>query len=62
MGTDTAELVARTALGEAKADATRILGLLQEEGVLTRERLYLGDDHYGEGVRIVSRHSPTSCS
>ena len=53
MGTDTAELVARTALGEAKADATRILGLLQEEGVLTRERLYLGDDHYGEGVRIV---------
>ena len=53
MGTEAAEAVARTALGDAGADATRILGLLQEEGVLTRERLYLGDDRYGEGVRIV---------
>ena len=29
------------------------LGLLQEEGVLTREQLYLGEGRYGEGVRIV---------
>lgn len=31
----------------------RILGLLQEEGVLTRERLYLGSGNFDEGVRIV---------
>lgn len=53
MGAETAESVARTSLGETGADATRILGLLQEEGVLTREQLYLGDGQYGEGVRIV---------
>jgi hypothetical protein len=53
MGAEAAESVARTALGDDGADATRILGLLQEEGVLTREQLYLGDDRYGEGVRIV---------
>ena len=40
-------------MGEARSEATRILGLLQEEGVLTREPLYLGDGQYGEGVRIV---------
>ena len=50
---EAAEAVARTALGDAGADATRIVGLLQEEGVLTRERLYLGDGCYGDGVRIV---------
>jgi hypothetical protein len=48
-----AESVVRAALGEARAEATRILGLLQEEGVLTRELLYLGGGQYGEGVRIV---------
>jgi hypothetical protein len=53
MSTEAAEAVTRTVLGDSGADATRVLGLLQEEGVLTRERLYLGDDRYGEGVRIV---------
>ena len=53
MSAEAAEAVARTALGDAGADATRIVGLLQEEGVLTRERLYLGDGRYGDGVRIV---------
>ncbi len=48
-----AESVARATLGEARSQATRILGLLQEEGVLTREPLYLGDGQSGEGVRIV---------
>jgi hypothetical protein len=53
MSAEAAEAVARTALDDKGADATRIVGLLQEEGVLTRERLYLGDGRYGEGVRIV---------
>jgi hypothetical protein len=53
MGAEAAEEVVRTALGDAGAEATRIVGLLQEEGVLTRERLYLGDGRYGEGIRIV---------
>lgn len=53
MESGTAEAVARTALGDAGADATRMLGLLQEEGVLTREQLYLEHGRYGEGVRIV---------
>jgi len=48
-----AEAIASTALGDAQADAPKLLGLLQEEGVLTREQLYLGNDTYGEGVRIV---------
>ncbi|ARF75931.1 hypothetical protein B7C62_29435 [Kitasatospora albolonga] len=34
-------------------DTARLLGLLQEEGVLTRERLHLGDQGTGEGIRIV---------
>lgn len=50
---EVAEAVLRTALGDASADTTRIIGLLQEEGVLTRERFYLGDGQSGEGVRIV---------
>jgi hypothetical protein len=53
MGAEVAEAIVRTALGDAGAEATRIVGLLQEEGVLTRERLYLGDGRYGDGVRIV---------
>jgi hypothetical protein len=53
MSTAAAESVTRTALGDASGDATKILGLFQEEGVLTRERLYLGDGQYGEGIRIV---------
>ncbi len=53
MSTETAESVARTALDGVTTDATRMLGLLQEEGVLTCEQLYLGEDRYGEGVRIV---------
>jgi hypothetical protein len=53
MSTSAAEAVARVSLGDAAIDTTRILGLLQEEGVLTRERLYLGSGTYDEGVRIV---------
>ena len=53
MSTEMAESMARTALCDAAADATRVLGLLQEEGVLTREQLFLCDSGYGEGVRTV---------
>jgi hypothetical protein len=53
MSTSAADAVAQASLGAASADATRILGLFQEEGVLTRERLYLGDGNFEEGVRIV---------
>jgi hypothetical protein len=48
-----AEAITRTALGDAATEAAKVLGLLQEEGILTREQLYLGNDTYGEGVRIV---------
>ncbi|MEV4237048.1 hypothetical protein AB0J47_17935 [Nocardia sp. NPDC049737] len=51
MSTSDAEVVARKSLDST--EATRLLGLLQEEGVLTRERLYLGTGNIGEGVRIV---------
>jgi hypothetical protein len=53
MSTGKAEEVARKALDGASSDSTRIIGLLQEEGVLTRERLYLGNGAFDEGVRIV---------
>lgn len=53
MATSAAEAVAQASLGDANADATKVLGLLQEEGVLTRERLYLGGDDFDEGVRVV---------
>jgi hypothetical protein len=48
-----AETIAAKTLGNAHSDAPKLLGLLQEEGVLNREPLYLGNDTYGEGVRIV---------
>ena len=53
MSTEAAEAIARTVVGGTGTDATRMLGLLQEEGVLTREQLYLGDGKHDEGVRIV---------
>lgn len=34
------------------ADAARSLGLWQEEGVLIRDRLYLGNGQYEEGMRV----------
>ncbi|MFF8444117.1 hypothetical protein ACF07U_25025 [Streptomyces californicus] len=43
----------RSSLEEPRIDTARLLGLLQEEGVLTRERLYLGNGNTGEGIRIV---------
>lgn len=52
LSTSDVESVARTSLDSA-TDATKVIGLLQEEGVLTRELLYLGNGKYGEGVRIV---------
>ncbi|MET4095818.1 hypothetical protein [Arthrobacter sp. UYCu712] len=53
MSAATAESVAHAALGNVQSDATRILGLFQEEGVLTREHLYLGEGITDEGVRIL---------
>ncbi len=53
MSTGDAEETARTMVGGTGTDATRMLGLMQEEGVLTREQLYRGDGKYDEGVRIV---------
>ncbi|MFC4109999.1 hypothetical protein ACFOX0_29255 [Micromonospora zhanjiangensis] len=48
-----AETVTRQALEGSGLNPVRVLGLLQEEGVLTRERLYFGDNTFGEGVRVV---------
>ncbi|MFI7517578.1 hypothetical protein ACIBVK_29195 [Micromonospora echinofusca] len=48
-----AETVVQRALEAAPLAPARLLGLLQDEGVLTRERLYLGEDTFGDGVRIV---------
>jgi len=48
-----AEAAARAALDGDASTAAALIGLLQEEGVLTRERLYLGDGQTGEGVRVV---------
>ncbi|MEU8251376.1 hypothetical protein [Nonomuraea sp. NPDC048916] len=53
MSTSLAEATAREALHGSSFDATRIIGLLQEEGVLTRERLYMGNGNFDEGIRIV---------
>ncbi|WP_374539149.1 hypothetical protein [Micromonospora aurantiaca (nom. illeg.)] len=49
-----AEAVARDALAGTEFKPVKVLGLLQEEGILTRERLYLDDEAtYGEGIRVV---------
>lgn len=53
ISTRVAESVSRKSLGDARTDATRVLGLFQEEGVFTRERLYLDNGTFDEGVRIV---------
>lgn len=53
MSTGAAETVTRASLDSSAVDVTRVLGLLQEEGVLTRERLYLGNGNFDEGIRIV---------
>lgn len=53
MSASAADRVVRSSLEGSGADSTRLLGLLQEEGVLTRERLYLGGGTTDEGVRIV---------
>uniref|UniRef100_UPI000A605C50 ATP-binding protein n=1 Tax=Nocardia mikamii TaxID=508464 RepID=UPI000A605C50 len=47
------EPVVRAVVQESSDDPIRILGLLQEEGVLTREKMYLGDGNFEEGIRIV---------
>lgn len=49
---DRAEDAIGVALGP-DGDRVRLLGLLQEEGVLTQERLYLGDNRSGDAVRVV---------
>ncbi|MGH3766387.1 MAG: hypothetical protein ACRDTX_14765 [Pseudonocardiaceae bacterium] len=48
-----ADGVVRSSLEGSGTDSARLLGLLQEEGVLTRERLYLGGGTTDEGVRVV---------
>lgn len=54
MSATTAEAIVRSSLeGSGGTDSTRLLGLLQEDGVLTRERLYLGSGTTEEGVRVV---------
>lgn len=53
MSVSAADAVVRSPLEGSGTDSARLLGLLQEEGVLTRERLYLGSGTTDEGVRIV---------
>jgi len=52
LSTSAVEAIARSTL-DSTDNATRIIGLLQEEGVLTRELLYLDNGKYSEGIRIV---------
>lgn len=53
MAATTAESIVQAQIGGPAGDASRLVGLLQDEGVLTQERLYLGDSTFGDGVRIV---------
>jgi hypothetical protein len=53
MAAGEADAITRTSLADRASEAAKVMGLLQEEGILTREQLYLGNDTYGEGVRIV---------
>jgi hypothetical protein len=53
MSATAADEVVRSTLKGSGTDSARLLGLLQEEGVLTRERLYLGGGTTDEGVRVV---------
>ncbi|WP_143133865.1 hypothetical protein [Actinoplanes philippinensis] len=47
-----ADTVVQTALKDTVLPPTKILGLLQDEGVLNRERLHLGAGTFGDGFRI----------
>ncbi|GAC1381859.1 MAG: hypothetical protein NVSMB48_10760 [Marmoricola sp.] len=53
MAASKAEFIVEKEIRGTAAESTRLIGLLQDEGVLTRERLYLGDSTYDEGVRVV---------
>jgi hypothetical protein len=53
LSTAVAETVVRQALDGSELSTVRVLGLLQEEGILTRERLSFGGSTYREGVRVV---------
>ncbi|MBT2455331.1 hypothetical protein [Streptomyces sp. ISL-86] len=53
MSATAADEVVRSSLEGSGVDSARLMGLLQEEGVLTRERLYLGGGITDEGIRIV---------
>lgn len=50
--TSRAEQVATDAMGSSVEDAIRVLGALQNEGVLSRERLYLGSGVSEDGLRV----------
>ncbi len=47
-----AEQIATDSMGSSVADAVRVLGALQNEGVLSRERLYLGSGVSEDGFRV----------
>ncbi|MFI7024752.1 hypothetical protein ACIBMZ_18745 [Micromonospora sp. NPDC049900] len=47
-----ADTVVRSVLDGTAVSPAKLLGLLQDEGVLTREHLYLGSDTFGDGIRI----------
>lgn len=53
MSATTAESVTQAQLGGVAAETVQLIGILQDEGILTEERLYLGDNQYDDGVRIV---------
>jgi len=48
-----AEQIVQASSSHLKIDAVATLGVLQDEGVLTREMMYLGGSEYGDGVRVV---------
>jgi hypothetical protein len=53
LGAATAMELAKRALEGSRKAARRMIGLLQHEGVLTRELIRLDDGELGEGVRVV---------
>ena len=62
MSTEAAEAIARTVVGGTGTDATRMLGLLQEEGVLARDSSIWATANTTKASGSCSRRSPISCS
>ena len=61
MSAGAAETAAGAQLHDSATEARKMIGLLQEEGILTRERLYLGAGAFDEGVRVVFQAFADSC-